>query len=202
MYSCYCCYCSAAVATVRLLLRTMHTQNPSRTLLLCSLSMYRTSRSTSYNGYKLLPPATVPASNLCSWPYPPSYKLQRFRNVSVAAGYKLQQQTREIRENRNFDVLYLLWLTGVQDMRNTSAETNFIDSSSYMPAPVGGTVARGSAQPLLQACVRACVPFLFAPNERSVPTDCENLGKQGRVIDASFQPAATPCLLLNCSSGT
>jgi hypothetical protein len=26
---------------------------------------------------------------------------------------------------------------------------DFIDSSSYMSAPVGGTVARGSAQPLL-----------------------------------------------------
>jgi hypothetical protein len=36
----------------------------------------------------------------------------------------------------------------VHDMRNTSAEINFIDSSGYMPAPVGGTVARGSAQPL------------------------------------------------------
>jgi hypothetical protein len=33
-------------------------------------------------------------------------------------------------------------------MRNTSAEIIFIDSSGYMPAPVGGTVARGSAQPL------------------------------------------------------
>jgi hypothetical protein len=71
--------------------------------------MYRISSSTSYSGYKLLPSATVAATNLCSWPYPSSYKLQRFRNVPVAAGYKLQQQTREIRENRNFGVAVMAY---------------------------------------------------------------------------------------------
>jgi hypothetical protein len=32
----------------------------------------------------------------------------------------------------------------------TFAETNFIDTSSYMPAPGGGTCSWGSAQPLQQ----------------------------------------------------